>query len=270
MAHLTMLQHIADANGGNRAVGTPGYDASVDYVADALRSKGFDVQTPEFVLQLPFADPPEVTVDGTKVDAKPLEYTVGTPSQGVTGPLVAARVEDSPGCTAADYDGLAVTGAVVLVDRGSCPFGDKQLAAAARGAVALIVADNFRLADTPRQFRDLDEWFRRRMRQIRWKEWKRARTRVARLRALGIRADLARKWGMTGRGYWRIAGSPILTRALPNQYWTQQGLITFHHARGPIPRGLANRRMRGPHVRWCERGPVNPAPYSIGSMSTGR
>ena len=43
----------------------------------------------------------------------------------------------------------------------------------------------FRLADTPGKFSDLDEWFRRRMRQIRWKEWKRCRTRVANLRALG-------------------------------------------------------------------------------------
>lgn len=37
MAHLTKLQEIADANGGNRALGQPGYDASVDYVANALR-----------------------------------------------------------------------------------------------------------------------------------------------------------------------------------------------------------------------------------------
>lgn len=29
----------------------------------------------------------------------------------------------------------------------------------------------FQLADTPRVLGDLDEWFRRRMRQIRWKEW---------------------------------------------------------------------------------------------------
>src|SRR6201999_3379546 len=142
MSHREKLQQIADANGGNRAVGTSGYDASVDYVADALRSKGFDVQIPEFELLFPFADPPELTVGGSRVDAKPLEYTVGTPPRGVTAPLVAARVEDSPGCTASDYDGLAVAGAVVLVDRGRCPFGDKQLAAAARGAVALIVADN--------------------------------------------------------------------------------------------------------------------------------
>jgi Zn-dependent M28 family amino/carboxypeptidase len=142
MSHLAKLQQIANANGGNRAVGTSGYDASVDYVADALRSKGFDVQIPEFELRFPFADPPALTVGGSRVEAKSLEYTVGTPPQGVTGPLVAARVEDSPGCTAADYDGLAVAGAVVLVDRGQCPFGDKQLAAAERGAVALIVADN--------------------------------------------------------------------------------------------------------------------------------
>lgn len=142
MSHLTRLQQIADADDGNRAVGTPGYDASVNYVADALRSKGFDVTIPEFELRFPFSDPPELTVGGSGVGAKPLEYTVGTPPHGVTGPLVPARVSDSPGCTAADYDGLAVAGAVVLVDRGRCPFGDKQLAAAARGAVALIVADN--------------------------------------------------------------------------------------------------------------------------------
>jgi hypothetical protein len=37
MAHLTKLQEIADANDGNRALGTPGYDASVEYIADALR-----------------------------------------------------------------------------------------------------------------------------------------------------------------------------------------------------------------------------------------
>jgi Zn-dependent M28 family amino/carboxypeptidase len=142
MAHLSKLQAIADAHDGNRAVGTPGYEASADYVADALRSKGFDVQTPEFDLQFPFADAPAVTVGGADVAAKPLEYTVGTPPQGVTGPLLPARVGDSPGCTASDYDGLPVTGAVVLVDRGKCPFGDKQTAAAQRGAVAIVVANN--------------------------------------------------------------------------------------------------------------------------------
>ncbi|OBA95203.1 amidohydrolase, partial [Mycobacteriaceae bacterium 1482268.1] len=142
MAHLTKLQEIADAHDGNRALGTAGYDASVDYVVKALRDKGFDVQTPEFEVRLPFAEEPTLTVGGAAIAAKPLEFTIGTPDQGVSGPLVAARAEDTPGCTASDYDGLPVQGAAVLVDRGTCPFSEKQAAAAERGAVALIVANN--------------------------------------------------------------------------------------------------------------------------------
>lgn len=142
MAHLTKLQEIADAHDGNRALGTAGYDASVDYVANALRDKGFEVQTPEFEVRLPFAEEPQLTVGGAAIAAKPLEFTIGTPEEGVSGPLVAARVEDSPGCTASDYDGLPVQGAVVLVDRGTCQFSVKQAVAAERGAVALIVANN--------------------------------------------------------------------------------------------------------------------------------
>ena len=142
MTHLKNLQGIANANGGTRALGTPGYDASVDYVVNALRDKGFDVQTPEFEVRLPFAEDPQLTVNGADVAAKPLEFTIGTPDQGVSGPLVPARVDDSPGCTAADYDGLPVQGAVVLVDRGTCQFSQKQSVAAERGAVAVIVANN--------------------------------------------------------------------------------------------------------------------------------
>lgn len=142
MAHLTKLQEIADANGGNRALGQPGYDASVDYVANALRDKGFDVDTPEFEVKIPWADEPSLTVAGNTVKAKPMEFTIGTPEGGTSGPIVVARSEDTPGCTASDYDGLPVDGAIVLVDRGSCPFGGKQAVAAQRGAVALIVANN--------------------------------------------------------------------------------------------------------------------------------
>ncbi len=82
MAHLTKLQEIADAHDGNRALGTAGYDASVDYVAKTLRDKGFDVQTPEFEVRLPFAEEPELTVGGATIEAKPLEFTIGTPARG--------------------------------------------------------------------------------------------------------------------------------------------------------------------------------------------
>jgi Zn-dependent M28 family amino/carboxypeptidase len=142
MVHITKLQEIADEHGGNRSLGSPGYDASVDYVAKTLRDKGFDVQTPEFEVRLPYADKPALTVAGAPIAAFPLEYTIGTGPDGVAGELVPARVEDSPGCTASDYDGLPVKGAVVLVDRGKCQFGVKQAMAAERGAVAMIVANN--------------------------------------------------------------------------------------------------------------------------------
>jgi Zn-dependent M28 family amino/carboxypeptidase len=142
MAHLSKLQDIANANGGNRALGTPGYQASADYVAGVLRDKGFDVQATDFEVRLPYADDPAVTVGGQAVKAKPLNFTIGTPPDGVSGPLLPARADESPGCAESDYDGMQVKGAVVLVDRGTCPFGQKQAAAAARGAVALIVANN--------------------------------------------------------------------------------------------------------------------------------
>jgi RNA-directed DNA polymerase len=88
----------------------------------------------------------------------------------------------------------------------------------------------FRLSQTPKKFTEIDKWFRRRMRQIRWKEWKRNRTRVVKLRRLGIRPDLAYQWGNSSRAYWRTAGSPILTRALPNEYWVDTGLVLFRDA----------------------------------------
>jgi hypothetical protein len=33
----------------------------------------------------------------------------------------------------------------------------------------------------------------------------------------------AAQWAYSGKGYWRISGSPVLTRALPNDYWADQG-----------------------------------------------
>jgi RNA-directed DNA polymerase len=85
----------------------------------------------------------------------------------------------------------------------------------------------FALADTPSVFEELDEWLRRRLRQVRWKEWKKSRGRYRGLVAQGIPAWQARQWAASSRGYWRIAGSPILQRALPVSYWQHQGLAGF-------------------------------------------
>ena len=47
-AHQAAFQAIADANGGNRAAGLPGYTASVDYVVDKLEAAGWEVELDEF------------------------------------------------------------------------------------------------------------------------------------------------------------------------------------------------------------------------------
>lgn len=142
MAHLSKLQDIANANNGTRAVGTPGYEASVDYVVGTLRKNGFDVQTPEFSARVFHSEKGSVSAGDVTAEARALEYSLGTPAEGVTGPLLFAPIGDSPGCTPADYDKLPVQGAVVVVDRGSCQFAQKEDAAAQRGAVGLIIVDN--------------------------------------------------------------------------------------------------------------------------------
>jgi RNA-directed DNA polymerase len=85
----------------------------------------------------------------------------------------------------------------------------------------------FALADTPTTFEQLDGWLRRRLRQARWQQWKRCRTRLRNLRALGIPESEAREWAFSRKGSWRLAGTWPLQRALPNAYWADQGLIGF-------------------------------------------
>lgn len=85
----------------------------------------------------------------------------------------------------------------------------------------------FALADTPSVFAELDEWLRRRLRQVRWKEWKKRTGRYRGLVACGIPAWQAQKWASSGRGCWRVSASPILQRALPVSYWQALGLAGF-------------------------------------------
>jgi hypothetical protein len=52
LEHERQFQAIADANGDTRASGTPGYDASVDYVAGLLTNAGYQVSRQEFEYDL--------------------------------------------------------------------------------------------------------------------------------------------------------------------------------------------------------------------------
>jgi RNA-directed DNA polymerase len=85
----------------------------------------------------------------------------------------------------------------------------------------------FRLADTPSVFAELDEWLRRRLRQLLWKRWKQPRTRQHNLVALGVPARTAHEASGSGKGPWRLSASPPVQQALSNAYWRGQGLLSL-------------------------------------------
>ncbi len=82
----------------------------------------------------------------------------------------------------------------------------------------------FRLVGTSSVFRRVDAWLHRRLRQVRWKEWKLPKRRVRALKSLGIPTGQAHQWGNSHRGHWRMARSTALSVALPGAYWDNLGL----------------------------------------------
>lgn len=111
-AHLQALQAIADRHGGNRALGTPGYDESVDYVADTLREAGYRVETPTFmaesedggrvatrnvVAQTSTGRPDEVVLSGAHLDSVPAGPGINDDGSGTAAQLeIALRLGSAP------------------------------------------------------------------------------------------------------------------------------------------------------------------------------
>lgn len=62
-----------------------------------------------------------------------------------------------------------------------------------------------------------DEWMRRRIRMVYWKQWKRIRTRFKMLKQLGIDKGKAWRFANTRKGHWRISNRPIISRSLDNK-----------------------------------------------------
>lgn len=81
----------------------------------------------------------------------------------------------------------------------------------------------YSIADMDKKIKSLNEWIRRRIRQIFWKQWKRTRARCDNLIKLGIPKGKAWEWANSRLGYWRIAGSWILDRSLTNKYLASIG-----------------------------------------------
>ncbi|HSN36996.1 MAG TPA: aminopeptidase, partial [Arthrobacter sp.] len=112
MEHLQALQDIADANGGNRAADSPGYEASVEYVKGLLDDAGYTTQLQPFSY-----DRYDFTSAALqRISPDPETYTYGTGfvdmsysgAGDVTAPLTAVDLNlagdhaSTSGCEAAD------------------------------------------------------------------------------------------------------------------------------------------------------------------------
>ena len=95
-----------------------------------------------------------------------------------------------------------------------------------------------------------DEWLRRRIRMCIWKSWKKTRTKMRNLVKCGIDQYKAYQWGNTRLGYWRVAGSPILSRAISNQNLKRAGYtcLSDEYAKWIPKRGTAVCRTARPVV----------------------
>ena len=114
LTHLQALQKIADENGGNRAAGTPGYEASVEYVVGVLRDAGFEVSTPTYavsgdddegapgtdrnvIAQTRTGDPGRVVMIGAHLDSVPAGPGIVDDGSGVASLLeIATRLGAEP------------------------------------------------------------------------------------------------------------------------------------------------------------------------------
>ena len=85
----------------------------------------------------------------------------------------------------------------------------------------------FHLAETRGTFEELDEWLRRKLRCLLWRQWQRTWTRFTRLRARGL--DEARAWqsACNGRGSWWNSGGSHMHEAFPKKFFDRMGLISL-------------------------------------------
>ncbi|WP_194409349.1 M20/M25/M40 family metallo-hydrolase [Microbacterium cremeum] len=147
MEHLEAFQQIADANGGNRAADTAGYEASVDYVVETLEAAGWKVSIDEFDYFLPI---PTVHQHTPTDVAHPAGYfREGSGVGTVTGNVIPVDLAlenpaaSTSGCEVADFAGLDFSGPadIALIQRGFCEFGVKARHAQDAGAEAVVITN---------------------------------------------------------------------------------------------------------------------------------
>jgi len=143
--HQAALQSIADANGGTRVSGSPGYDESVDYVVERLKKAGYTPRVQPFTFQTFISLSPPVLERVAPPPAGPVATTFlsysgsGDVTASVSRPADAGSGNE--GCDASDFAGFAA-GNIALVQRGTCTFAIKSTNAYNAGASAVIIWNN--------------------------------------------------------------------------------------------------------------------------------
>jgi RNA-directed DNA polymerase len=99
----------------------------------------------------------------------------------------------------------------------------------------------FGFCETPSVLSTLDQWLRRRLRAVIWKQGKRGKVRFRKLRERGVEEILAAQTAGSSHGPWRIANSPALRYAFPMAYFDSLGIPRLYVDRSLNP---PNRRMR--------------------------
>jgi RNA-directed DNA polymerase len=97
-----------------------------------------------------------------------------------------------------------------------------ELSPVIRGWVAY-----YRLSEVKAGFEALDEWLRRKLRCIQWRQWKRPRTRAKKLRQLGLDTERACVSAYNGHGPWWNAGASHMHQAVPTRMLRRMGLLSF-------------------------------------------
>ena len=85
----------------------------------------------------------------------------------------------------------------------------------------------FKHAAVKNTFEYLDEWLRRKLRCILWRQWKKPRTRARKLIQRGLDQARAYKSAYNGRGPWWNAGASHMNAAVPVKWFAQQGLVSL-------------------------------------------
>ena len=85
----------------------------------------------------------------------------------------------------------------------------------------------YRKVETKESFEVLDEWIRRKLRVIYWRQWKRPKTRYRELVCRGIDPESARLSAGNGRGPWWNAGASHMNQAIPTRNLRRLGLMSL-------------------------------------------